>query len=303
MPNHGVASGAGSTTSTLGPRREGGNGYYALAKSPSLHLQQPLPSDSLFSSILTLFPSQLTEPRFSERAWRGEGRRAKEEDFAEVHWEKVAFLDPNVRCLLAHLAVRSEVKPTLPVLPSWPMTLTFPSVLFQSQLCIGNQGVIWLIPHHVRWYIRSSVAHSCSCVCVCGCACKQICQAGSTCISPGWNAALCPPHGKPFFFCFFFSGLASQCLTPLGELMQSYSSNSKVDWCLLSCFKLQILICNVAVSNGARFLARPLAKLSWVFSWSGRGSETEQGGRINLPKSDSLGHHAKAVASIQKHTL
>lgn len=49
VPNHGVASGAGSTTSTLGPRQEGGNGYYALAKSPS-----PSPSNALFYLILTL---------------------------------------------------------------------------------------------------------------------------------------------------------------------------------------------------------------------------------------------------------
>lgn len=37
-----------------------------------------------------------------------------------------------------------------------------------------------------------------------------------------------------------------------------------------------------------------------VFSRSGQGSETEQGGRISLPRSDSLEHHAKAVASIQE---
>ncbi|KAI9519677.1 hypothetical protein NQZ68_025815 [Dissostichus eleginoides] len=47
VPNHGVASGAGSTTSTQGPRQEGGNSYYALAKSPL--------SMSIGYLLLTLF--------------------------------------------------------------------------------------------------------------------------------------------------------------------------------------------------------------------------------------------------------
>lgn len=76
VPNHGVASGAGSTTSTLGPRQEGGNSYYALAKSPS-----PSPSAiSLQLSVLQDLNTSLVYPSSDSVGGRDAGEREQPPD-------------------------------------------------------------------------------------------------------------------------------------------------------------------------------------------------------------------------------
>lgn len=60
VPNHGVASGAGSTASTLGPRQEGENSCTLLAKSPF-----PSPSDISVELLALLEPNTSSNFFFS----------------------------------------------------------------------------------------------------------------------------------------------------------------------------------------------------------------------------------------------
>lgn len=138
VPNHGVASGAGSTASTLGPRQEGGKGCDGLAASP-LHLHQPSPANSLFPFDLNTSPILKLGLLWEKRLQRKRILCAtlRESD----------LLDLDVRCLLVHLTGRSKVKPTFPILPSWPMGLTFSSLSFWSQLWTRKQcGLINSLP-------------------------------------------------------------------------------------------------------------------------------------------------------------
>lgn len=126
MPNHGVPSGAGSTTSTLGPRQEWGKGYYVFTKSPlTLCLQQPSPASSLFLLILNTSP-ELTKLKFSYRKMMKLG--------GKFTWRNEAS-GRDGRHPLVHLTVGSEVTSTA---ISQILTSGFGFFLFPVQLQLGE---------------------------------------------------------------------------------------------------------------------------------------------------------------------